>query len=93
MYDNYNIKRGEKKMTYGKRKVNRKLLKSVRLKENDCKKLDIVCIAYGKKPQEILEKAIVDYLNKLEEAYVEKVMFGDPEQIIKGKEGLNEKRL
>lgn len=61
-------------MAYGRRKANRKILKSFRLKESDAKKLDIVCMAYDKKPQEIMETAVVNYLNELEEAYIKSVI-------------------
>lgn len=60
-------------MVYGRRKVNRKILKSFRLKETDVKKLDIVCEIYDKKPQEIFETAVVKYLDELEEQYIETV--------------------
>jgi predicted transcriptional regulator len=61
-------------MTYGRRKANRKQNKTIRLKESDIKKLDIVCMAYDKKAQEIMETAVVNYLNELEEQYIKSVI-------------------
>jgi hypothetical protein len=61
-------------MVYGRRKADRKKNKTVRIKESYLKKLDIVCMAYNKKPQEILETGLMKYLDELEEAYIEKVI-------------------
>jgi len=52
----------------------RKKNKSVRLKESDINRLEIVTMMHNKTQQEIMENAIVNALKELEKEYTDKVI-------------------
>jgi len=60
-------------MTYGRKKKDRKKNKTVRLKESDLKRLEVVSRMYEKTQQEIVETAIINVLDELEEQYIKTV--------------------
>lgn len=60
-------------MAYGRKKKDRKVTRPFRLRESYYKKLEVLCVAYNKKPQEILETGVNEYLDRLEQEYIETV--------------------
>jgi len=56
-----------------KKKNEKKRHKTFRLKETYYKKLEVLCVAYDKRPQEIIETAVMNYLDQLEEQYIKTI--------------------
>lgn len=48
--------------------------KTFRIRESYYKKLEVLCVALDKKPQEIIEIGVMNYLDELEEQYIKSVI-------------------